>query len=273
MAGLFQVSKTIGFRRLWITGLLGAWMVTFAGNASAVNCQPYATPSTTSSDTVSPKCGGGDPPPPPNYPPIVSITSPANNASFTAPANVSVTASATDSDGVAKVDFFDGATLVGTDTVAPYSVALANLATGTHTFTARATDNKGASATSAAVSILVDAAPAVSITSPVNNASFTAPADVSLTASATDSDGTVAKVEFYDGATFLGQGTASGSNYFLTWSNASVGSHAITAKATDNSGSVTTSGTINLTVNPGIPNWHRRGLQSDCDRRSQCRQL
>src|SRR6266446_3322383 len=125
MARLFQMSTTIGFRRLWITGLLGAWMSIFAGNASAAICQPYATPSGTSSDTVSPKCGNTEPLPPPNYPPTVSITSPANNASFTAPANVSVTASASDSDGwVAKVDFFDGGTLAGTATVAPYSVAL-----------------------------------------------------------------------------------------------------------------------------------------------------
>src|SRR5712692_8395291 len=94
------------FKRLWTLGLLGAWLSIFAGNASALNCLPFSTPSTTSSDTVSPTCGGGDPAPPPNYPPIVSITSPANNASFTPPANVSVTASATDSDGVAKVDFF-----------------------------------------------------------------------------------------------------------------------------------------------------------------------
>ena len=61
--------------------------------------------------------------------PTVSITAPANNAVFTPPANIAVTATAADADGtVTKVDFFDGATLVGTATAAPYSVTLANAA-------------------------------------------------------------------------------------------------------------------------------------------------
>ena len=189
--------------------------------------------------------------------PTVSITSPANNAVFTPPANITVTATAADTDGtVMKVDFFDGATLVGTVNGAPpYSVTLANAAAGTHTLTARATDNNGAVTTSAAVSVVVDAAPTVSITSPANNAAFTAPASIAITATATDSDGSIAKVEFFQGTTLLG--TATFAPYTFTWSNVPAGSYSLTAKATDNQGAATTSAAVAVTVSaaPSFGSW------------------
>jgi len=52
--------------------------------------------------------------------------------------------------------------------------------------------------------------PTVSLTAPAAGAVFTAPATITLRATATDSDGTVAKVEFLNGATKLGAGTLYG---------------------------------------------------------------
>jgi RHS repeat-associated protein len=94
-------------------------------------------------------------------PPTVAITSPANNALFVASATVTISATAADADGsVTQVEFFDGATLVGTVSnisgSATYRVTLANLGAGTHTLTARATDNQGATTTSVAVTITVN---------------------------------------------------------------------------------------------------------------------
>src|SRR5258708_4847331 len=67
-----------------------------------------------------------------NQPPTVSITSPTNGASFTAPAIVPINANAADSDGsVTNVAFFDGATLLGQDSQSPYTVT-ATLAAGSH---------------------------------------------------------------------------------------------------------------------------------------------
>jgi uncharacterized protein (DUF1800 family) len=95
----------------------------------------------------------------PNTPPTVSLTNPAAGASFTAPAQITVSANAADSDGrVAKVDFFAGSTLIGSATSAPYQVTWSNVAAGSYSLTARATDDKGAATTSAARSVTVAAA-------------------------------------------------------------------------------------------------------------------
>ena len=92
--------------------------------------------------------------------------------------------------------------------------------------------------------------PSVSITSPGNGASFIAPANITITASATDSDGTIAKVDFYDGASLVG--TASGSPYSLTLSNKQAGSYSLRAVAVDNLGGSNNSSTVVITVNATV---------------------
>ncbi len=95
-----------------------------------------------------------------NVSPTVSITSPTASASFTTPASVNITATASDSDGsISKVEFFVGATLVNTDYTAPYSYTWSTSGTGSYTITAKATDDDGAS-TSASVNISVTASAA-----------------------------------------------------------------------------------------------------------------
>jgi glucose/arabinose dehydrogenase len=89
-------------------------------------------------------------------------------------------------------------------------------------------------------------APSVSVTNPINGAPFTAPANVNIAASASDTDGSVTNVQFFDGATSLGNDATS--PYSVTASLA-VGSHALTAVATDNGGLSTTSSIVNITVN------------------------
>jgi uncharacterized protein (TIGR03118 family) len=94
-----------------------------------------------------------------NVPPTVSITSPANGATFTSPASVTIQAAASDADGiVVKVGFFNGSGSVGTDTASPYS-AKVTLYPGTYVLTAAATDNAGATTTSPAVTVTVDTTP------------------------------------------------------------------------------------------------------------------
>jgi hypothetical protein len=91
-----------------------------------------------------------------NTPPSVSITSPANGASFTAPAQIAIQAAASDSDGsVAKVEFFQAATKLGEDLTEPYQFVWDNVPAGNYSLTAKATDNVAAVSTSAAVAITV----------------------------------------------------------------------------------------------------------------------
>ena len=91
---------------------------------------------------------------PPNVPPTVSITAPLSGASVVAGSTITISANAADSDGtVSSVTFLDGATQIGVpDTTSPYSVSwTVPAAPGSHSLTARAADNGGATTTSAAV--------------------------------------------------------------------------------------------------------------------------
>jgi chitinase len=92
-----------------------------------------------------------------NARPTVSLTAPASGATFTAPASVTISASAADSDGsISRVQFYRDSTLIATDTSAPYSVTWSNAAAGSYSLTAVAVDNDGASTRSAARTIHVN---------------------------------------------------------------------------------------------------------------------
>jgi hypothetical protein len=183
----------------------------------------------------------------PNQSPVVSVSNPQSGAVFTAPASITIDASATDADGtITKVDFYQGSTLIGSDNTTPYSFSWTNVAAGSYTITAIATDNNGASTTSAPVLITVNQSPAVAVSSPLPDSIFTAPASVTIDATATDADGTITKVDFYQGSTLLGSDNTS--PYSFSWSNVAAGSYTITAKATDNLGALTISAPINITV-------------------------
>jgi hypothetical protein len=182
-----------------------------------------------------------------NIPPAVSITSPADGTVVMAPASITITADASDSLGtVAKVEFFQGTTKLGEAATSPYSFAWTNVPAGSYSLTAIATDNLGAATTSAPVNVIVNSPPTVNITSPASGATFTAPANVTISASASDSDGSVAKVEFFKGGTKLGEALAS--PYTFVWSGIAAGTYVLTARATDNLGATATSAAVNITV-------------------------
>ena len=88
--------------------------------------------------------------------------------------------------------------------------------------------------------------PAASISSPANGAVFASIANITINATASDPDGTIAKVEFFQGSTKLGESTTS--PYRYTWSGVGVGSYSLTAKATDNSGAIRVSSAVNISV-------------------------
>ena len=90
-----------------------------------------------------------------NAPPTVSLTSPANGATYTVP-TIPLAATASDSDGnVTQVSFYNGTSLLGTDATAPYSLSWTSVPIGTYTLTAVAVDELGATTTSSAVTVRV----------------------------------------------------------------------------------------------------------------------
>jgi len=148
---------------------------------------------------------------------------------------------------VTQVAFYANGTLVGTDTTSPYSVSWTNVGVGSYTLTAVATDNAGATTTSAPVHVNVspNSPPSVSITAPGDGTSFTLPLATTISAAASDADGTVKQVVFYANGALIGTDTTS--PYSVTWSPA-VGSYTLTAVATDNAGATSTSAAVHVTV-------------------------
>jgi glucose/arabinose dehydrogenase len=90
-----------------------------------------------------------------------------------------------------------------------------------------------------------DQPPLVSIDSPTNGASLAAPATVVIEANASDPDGSVTNVEFFDGSAFVGQTNNAPYSVSTTFN---AGTHALTAVATDNAGLSTTSSIVSVLV-------------------------
>lgn len=184
--------------------------------------------------------------------PTVSLTAPANAVSYLAPASVTVSASASPSSGttITQIDFYQGSTLIGSDTTSPYSI-IWSPGPGNYNLTAKATDSAGGVTTSAARTLAVNAAnsaPTVSLTNPVANAIYTLPATVMLTASANgvEINTPITQVEFYQGATLIGR--VSAAPYSILWSPTAAGSYGLTAKATDSAGGEKTSAARNVSI-------------------------
>ncbi len=183
----------------------------------------------------------------------MSLTSPGTGQSFTAPAQISIAATASDPDGtIARVDLYQGSTLLRSATASPYTFTWTGVAAGTYQLTAVAFDNLGATRTSSPVNVTVNAPgnqlPTVGITEPAAGAWYTAPATMTIRATASDADGTIARVEFYRGTTLIASDTTN--PYSATWTGAPIGSYALTARAYDNVGGMRESTAVNVTVNP-----------------------
>ena len=183
-------------------------------------------------------------------PSSVALTLPANGQSVLTPATVTLAATATDpDDGVARVDFMDGNSVIASATSAPYSFPWVNPGAGTHNLTAIAYDSKGLSLTSAIVSITVvaDTAPTITLTSPSSGDIYQNPTNVTFAATASSSLSTISQVQFLlDNSVFA---TVTSAPYTTTWTNPTYGTHIIYAVATDNLRLSTS--TTNVTIQAG----------------------
>lgn len=183
-----------------------------------------------------------------NQPPTATLTAPANNATYNTGATITLSANAADSDGtVTQVQFFRGTTSLGVDTSAPYSVAWSNAAAGSHALKAVATDNNGATGTSALVNITVNNVQNPDTTAPGVPTGLASPSKTSSSVTlswnaSTDNVGGsgVAGYDVYRNGGLVGSSTGTG--YTDTGLAAST-AYAYRVRARDNAGNASAQGT------------------------------
>jgi hypothetical protein len=186
--------------------------------------------------------------PPDSEPPVLTISTPAQNAGFVS-ANITVTGTATDNVGVVGVEWslnnMTWANCTGTGT---WSVNV-TLVAGGNTVYVRAVDGNNNWAYANRQFYLDTQAPAVTIATPVNGTSLTVNT-VTVTGTATDNM-LIAKIEVQ-----LGTGSWVTANGTTAWTLANLtltqGSNTITVRATDTAGNSNTTQTT-VTVDSQAP--------------------
>jgi RHS repeat-associated protein len=195
--------------------------------------------------------------PDPRIPPAVAINGPLDGTRIrvhAAGTNLTLSATVTDpDDGIGSVQFFQNGAPLSALTNGPYSVTVNNLLPGNYAFTAVATDFSGLSTTSAPVNVTLYVGanpPAIAFASPLNGSAYEVPANgvtnLVLNASASDSDGQVVRVDFFQNGTSIA--TFTNTPYTLGVSNLPIGVYSFTAVATDDDGLTHTSAPVTATV-------------------------
>ncbi|MDR0799175.1 MAG: T9SS type A sorting domain-containing protein [Dysgonamonadaceae bacterium] len=171
-------------------------------------------------------------------PPSVKITAPEDDKNFSIGSNIVLKATATDRDGsIASVKFNINGTLVNATAGSnnEYTYTYSNAQENTYEIYAIATDNSGITANSDMVTITVgNISPVLYLTDPKDNDIYFIGDYVTLVATATDKDGSVAKVDFYLNDKLVQSKANSPYSYWTNTLNA--GQYTVKAIATDNQG-------------------------------------
>jgi hypothetical protein len=188
----------------------------------------------------------------------VTLTSPTNNAGYGSRTPVPLAASVTDSAPnatVTRVEFYNGTTLIGTVTSAPYNLSWipGNSNVGTDTLTAKAYDSFGNMAVSAPVTIHIwvqDPLPpaTIKLTSPASGSVYSSPATILLTASISQPSNPIVSVSFFHGSTLIA--TVTSAPYVFNWSSVGTGTYTLTASYIDTFNFTATSAPVTVTVVP-----------------------
>jgi chitodextrinase len=201
----------------------------------------------------------------------LSVSTPADTTKPTVPKDLSAAnvthqsftlnwTPSTDNVAVTGYDVLRNNVVIGSPTAPPFAVTgLAPLTT--YSMRVKAKDAVG-NISGLSVILPVTTAetpnvpPAVTLTAPPANSFFTLPAALTLAATATDSDGTVALVEFFDGTVKLGETATPStppSTFTLPFTFTSPGPHTLFARATDNRHATVDSAPVAIRLLPGLP--------------------
>jgi hypothetical protein len=148
----------------------------------------------------------------------ISIVAPAEGQRFAAPAAIPLSATVVDpSASVSQVTFYQLGTQIAVVQKPPYAATWADVPAGTYTINAVAQLKSGGLVSAAPVTVTVarNTPPQVALTAPGANQAFAVGQPVSMPATATDADGTIARVDFLAGTTLIG--TATAPPYGVTW--------------------------------------------------------
>jgi hypothetical protein len=148
---------------------------------------------------------------------------------------VAISATANDADGsIASIEFFVDGVSVGVDNTTPFTASYTGTVVGPHTVTAVAKDNEGNLSVANPIATLTvgpNQAPTAIVSVPASSVLGDA---ITISASATDVDGSVASVQFFVGGVSIG--TDNLAPYTVSYTPSALGTYSITAKATDNKG-------------------------------------
>lgn len=190
-----------------------------------------------------------------NKVPVATFTAPAKNSIFNIGTSVTLKADAVDPDGtIVKVEFLNASdAVIFTDNTAPYEYTLTGLTKGSYVYKVKAYDNLGLASDFAYNNFdIVGELPVITVTSPVPvngiNPTYLVGGSLTITATVTDPDGTIAKVEFTPGNNTAGMVTKTAAPYTATFTNLPApspdGSYWFTIKAYDNQGNTATQSVI-----------------------------
>jgi RHS repeat-associated protein len=170
-----------------------------------------------------------------NQPPTITLISPGIETALASPATFNITVNPIDPDGpVKKVELLNGTSILETKTAAPWTFTWRNVPVGQYNVKAIVYDDLNATAEVVIPKLISNALPTATVTGVANNQAFAVGATATFTASASDSDGAVASVEYFVGG--QSRFIATASPFTFAWSNLPNGDHVVTARATDNRG-------------------------------------
>lgn len=190
-----------------------------------------------------------------NNNPTVLITSPSNNSSVILGQNITINATASDSDGLIRmVRFYKDSVIIAADSISPYSVTVNSGSLGNHRLYCIAFDNLSASTQSPIVNYTVvnnaNKLPHVNITSPSNSSNFLYGSNITIQATATDSDGTINNVKFYKDSVLVL--TDSTFPYSAVVNCGTAGRHQVYCVAFDSQNASAQSQQVNYIVNANV---------------------
>ncbi|NCD32490.1 MAG: hypothetical protein EOL87_03635 [Spartobacteria bacterium] len=184
--------------------------------------------------------------------PTISFVLPDDNTRVPTGSSLDVSVTASGEGGaIDHVSFYVNSRTVGSDTTAPYTYRIVRVGAGRNSLQAEVVTTDGLKARTPLYHFYGETLPEIRLTSPVSGTSFCAPANVPLTATASDPDDVINRVIFRAGSQMLA--TLDNAPYTFNWKGITAGTYTLTAEAYDQWNGCVTSAPVMITVTNPVP--------------------